>query len=108
MNGPTGPGGARPGTDVLGALRDGRIQGAEARLKAATRLLEGTFYQEMFKAMRNTVPTGGAIASSPGEEMFTGLMDQHVADTAAMQSERGLGRALYRQFARSLTGREEG
>ncbi len=108
MNGATGPGGARPGTDVLGALRDGRIQGGKARLKAATRLLEGTFYQEMFKAMRNTVPTGGAIAPSQGEDIFTGLMDQHVADSAAMQSERGLGRALYRYFARSMTGSEEG
>ena len=88
--------------------RDGRIQGEKARLKAATRLLEGTFYQEMFKAMRGTLPTGGAIAQSQGEEMFTGLMDQHVADSAAMQSERGLGQALYRYFARSVTGTEEG
>lgn len=111
MNGPGGPGGAggpRPAGDVLGALRNGRIQGGEARLRAATRLLEGSFYQEMFKAMRSTLPTGGAIAQSPGEDMFTGLMDQHVADSAAMQSERGLGQALYRHFARSVTGTEEG
>ena len=108
MSGPGAPTGARPGGDVLAALRDGRIKGQEARLKAATRLLEGTFYQEMFKAMRDTVPTGGVIEPSQGEDMFTGLMDQHVADTAAMQSERGLGRALYRYFARSLTGPEEG
>jgi flagellar protein FlgJ len=93
---------------VLGALRDGRIHGERARLQAATRLLEGMFYQEMFKAMRTTVPTEGVTPPSQGEDMFTGLMDQHVADTAAMQSERGLGRALYRQFARSVTGREEG
>jgi flagellar protein FlgJ len=104
VGGPPGPSGG----DVLGALRDGRIQGESARLRAATRLLEGSFYEEMFKAMRSTLPTGGAIETSQGEEIFTGLMDQHVADAAAMQSERGLGEALYRYFARSLTGREEG
>jgi flagellar protein FlgJ len=94
VDGP-GPGGVR---DPLAALRDGRIQGNEARLQAATRLLEGTFYQELFKAMRQTVPEGGALSGGAGEEMFTGLLDQHVSDTAALRSTRGIGQALYRHF----------
>jgi flagellar protein FlgJ len=88
-----------PGRDPLSALREGRIQGPEARLRAATRLLEGTFYQELFKAMRQTVPDGGGPGGGAGEEVFTGLLDQHVADAAAMRAERGLGEALYRRFA---------
>jgi len=86
--------------DPLAALRDGRLQGREARLKAATRLMEGSFYQEMFKAMRRTVPEGGAMDGGAGEEMFTSLMDQHVSDAAALKSDRGLGQALYRYLAR--------
>jgi flagellar protein FlgJ len=92
-----GPGGG-PG-DVLAALRDGRIQGDDARLKAATRLLEGSFYEQLFKAMRETVPEGGAISRGEGEDIFEGLMDQRIAESAAMRAEGGLGEALYRYFA---------
>ena len=101
-SGPGGPGGSV--RDVLGALRDGRVHGHDARLNAATRLLEGTFYQELFKAMRQTVPEGGALSGGAGEEMFTGLMDQHVADAAALKSSRGVGAALYRHFTRGALG----
>ena len=87
--------------DLLTQLRDGRITDPDDRLRAATQLLEGTFYQEMFKAMRGTVPEGGAISGGSGEDMFEGLLDQHIADAAAGQSDRGLGSALYRYFAQA-------
>lgn len=89
------------GKDPLVALRSGRVQGPEARLRSATRLLEGTFYQEMFKAMRQTVPDGGGPGGGQGEEIFTSLMDQHIADAAASRSRNGIGEALYRRFARA-------
>jgi peptidoglycan hydrolase FlgJ len=98
-----GGGGVGPtGRDALTALRDGRIQGDHARLRAATRLLEGSFYQEMFKAMRETVPDGGEFSGGAGEEMFTGMLDQHMSDEAALRSANGLGAALYARFVRSL------
>lgn len=92
---------AGPGRDPLAALRSGRLQEPEARLRAATRLLEGTFYQEMFKAMRRTVPEGGGPGGGQGEEIFTSLMDQHVADAAAARAQGGIGEVLYRRFARA-------
>ncbi len=93
---------AGPGnTDVLADLRRGRIQGEEARLRAATRLLEGFTYQELFKAMRETIPEGGALPGGAGKEIFEALLDQHVAQAAAMGSERGLGSAMYRQFMKA-------
>lgn len=94
--------------DPLAALESGRIDGDKARLRTATRLFEGTFYQELFKAMRSTVPDGGAIPSGQGEDMFTGLLDQHVADVAAGQDMHGPGEALYRYFVRSLPKEGEG
>jgi peptidoglycan hydrolase FlgJ len=99
---PISPIGSRPGADPLAALRSGRIKGGEARLQAAVQLLEGTFYQELFKAMRETVPEGGALSPGSGQEMFEGLMDQHIADAAASTSRAGIGDALYRYFT---TGR---
>ena len=86
-----------PGS-LLRALKDGRIDGNEARLRAATSLLEGTFYQELFKVMRETVPDGG-FGGGAGEEVFSSMLDQHLADEAAGQTERGIGAALYRHFA---------
>ncbi len=92
-----GPITGRRNTDPLSDLRRGRVQGEEA-LRIATRLLEGFTYQEMFKALRRTIPDGGAIPSGTGNEIFQDLLDQHIAQLAAMGSERGLGSALYRQF----------
>lgn len=103
MSGSPGAIGPRQGADILTALRQGRIQGDEERLRATTQLLEGTFYQELFKAMRETVPEGGAIDSGSGSDMFQGLFDQRIADAAAGQSEGGLGDALYRYFASSIS-----
>ena len=74
----------------------------EARLEAASKLLEGSFYQELFKAMRATVPEGGVISGGSGEDVFTGLLDQHISDAAAMRSTRGLGQALYAHFTRGV------
>ena len=71
--GGVGPGGG-PG-DILAALRDGRIEGREKRLEAASRLLEGSFYEQLFKAMRDSVPEGGVIAGGQGQDVFEGLFE---------------------------------
>ena len=92
---------------LLTSLKSGRLQGEEARLKAATSLMESSFYQELFKVMRETVPEGGALGGGAGEDIFAGLLDQHVADAAASQSDRGIGAALYRHFAEVVLGEGE-
>ncbi|MFQ5538160.1 MAG: rod-binding protein [Gemmatimonadota bacterium] len=93
--------------DVLAQLRSGRIRGKAARLRAASRLLEGSFYQELFKVMRATVPEGGVLPSSAGQEMFQALMDEHLAEATAMRSEGGLGDALYAYFTRGKPSAED-
>ena len=84
---------------TLEALKDGKIQGKEARLRAASDLLESSFFQELFKAMRDTVPESGLMDGGGGEDAFTAMMDQHMAEAAAARLERGLGAALYRHLA---------
>lgn len=90
---------------ILDSLRTGRIQGDDARLRAATDALEGTFYQELFKAMRESVPESGLVDGGGGEDAFTAMLDQHLADVQATRSQRGVGEALYRRFTE---GRSEG
>lgn len=73
-----------------------------AKLRTLAHQFEGVFLDQLFQAMRRTVPEGGFIEKAPGEDMFTSLMDEKIADVAAQRMQRGLGEALYRQLARRL------
>jgi peptidoglycan hydrolase FlgJ len=74
----------------------------KARLRKAAAGMEAVFLEQLLKAMRETVPQDGALDSSAGEEMFTGMLDTHLSGVAAARQNRGLGEALYRQLARML------
>ena len=46
------------------------------RLQQQAEELESVFYAQLFQAMRQTVPgEGGLMEPSPGEQMFTGMLD---------------------------------
>ncbi len=67
-------------------------------MKTATQL-EGMFVQQLYKAMRETVPQQeGIVSGGAGEDIFTGLLDQHLAAETPKQWERGIAQALYRQL----------
>ena len=69
------------------------------RLRGVARQLEGVFVEQMYKAMRETVPEGGAVDGGSGEAMFSGMLDQHLATlTPERWDERGLAAAVYRQL----------
>lgn len=75
------------------------------KLRGVARQLEGVFVQELFKAMRETVPTGeGIVSGGAGEDVFTSLMDQHLAAETPKHWQRGLAEAVYRQLSRGLEG----
>ena len=83
------------------AVERGAEQGTENKdeLRLLADQLQGVFIQQLFKAMRDTVPENGSVFGRSGSEMFSGIMDEHLADAAAVQLKRGLGQALYRQLA---------
>lgn len=72
------------------------------QLRKLAHELEGVFVAQLFQAMRRTAPGGGILEPSPGEETFTGMLDDLMARRAAEQSTHGIGEALYRQLARRL------
>lgn len=81
---------------VAGASRAAERSGDDARLRRAAQQLQGVFVQELLKAMRATVPQGeGAVDGGAGEELFTGLMDQHLAVDTPQVWAQGLGDAIH-------------
>jgi len=69
-----------------------------ARLKEQSGKLEGVFVEQLFKAMRETVPQNGAFDGGQGEEIFTGMMDQKLADEVPAQWHRGIASALVKEL----------
>ncbi len=69
-----------------------------ARLKDSAGKLEGVFVEQLFKAMRDTVPKDGLTDGGQGEEIFNGMLDQKFADEVPTQWHRGIASALVREL----------
>lgn len=94
MTAPLGAAGAAPRAHPAAAR-----PADDPRLRQVARQMEGGFVQELYKAMRATVPQGdGIVSGGSAEEMFTGLMDQHLATETPTRWDRGLAEAIYRQL----------
>ena len=73
-----------------------------AKLLGVAKQLEGVFVRQMFAAMRATVPGDGGPEGGAGEEMFTGMMDEHVADSMAMRLDDGIAAHIVQQMRARL------
>jgi len=76
---------------------------SRARLRKASQDLESVFINELFKAMRQTVPDDGLLSQDPGQDLFTGMLDERIAQSYAGQGKTGIGDALYHQLSRRLS-----
>lgn len=78
------------------------------KLRKAAADLEGLFVSQLFRAMRETVPKNeGFTSGGSGEEIFTGLMDEHIAAETPRHWGGGISEALYRQLSRGLPAASE-
>ena len=75
---------------------------AREHLRQVCQQLEAVFMRQLFAAMRAGGDKEGLFGESTSEEMFTAMLDDHLAETAAQKMERGLGEAIYRQLSRQL------
>lgn len=80
----------------------------QKKLRKAAADLEGLFVAQMFKAMRDTVPKDdGIVSGGSGEDIFTGLMDEHLAAETPSHWGGGISEALYRQLSKGLPAASE-
>ena len=68
------------------------------RLRDAASQLEGLFVRQLFAAMRDTVPTGGPLSGGAGEEMFTAMLHEHLADAVPARWDRGIAASVTAAF----------
>jgi len=93
---------SQPRIEATGALSV-RIPGEpDPKLRQAAKQLEGVFVEHLFAAMRETVPEGGLVDGGSGEDIFTSLLDRHLADELASGWERGIGAAVFRQLSAAI------
>ncbi len=91
--------------DAIGGITPppSRAEARHSALKKASEQLEGMFVQQLYKAMRDTVPQQeGIVSGGAGEDIFTGLLDQHLAAETPKHWQTGLSDALYRQLSRGM------
>ena len=72
-----------------------------AELRRMAHALESVFLNQLFQAMRASVPQEASSDGAAGE-LFTGMFDEQIAGMSAQHQSRGLGEALYHQLARRL------
>ena len=77
------------------------------KLKGTAGQLQGLFVQQLFKAMRETVPDEGIVNGGNGGEMFQSMFDEKIAEKAPTQWHHGIGSAILSQLARRLPSAED-
>ncbi len=95
----------RPAAHALGrAARPAANASPGEKLRGSAQQLQGVFVEQLFKAMRTTVPEDGTFSGGQGEELFRGMMDQHLSELVPNQwhGQHSLGETLYRQLARNV------
>ena len=95
--------------DPAASLNAQPAEDKDAKLRKVAKDLEGVFVAELFKAMRETVPQDGLTNGGMGEDIFTSMLDQHLAPQVGDGWQGGVGEALYRQLRGHLdAGSTEG
>lgn len=83
-------------------------EAVDARLRETALQLQGVFVQQLFQAMRETVPSEDALVSGGlGEDIFRGMFDEHLAEAvpASLGDANGLTEAIVRQLRSRLAPR---
>ncbi|MEO8563717.1 MAG: rod-binding protein [bacterium] len=76
----------------------------QEKLRATAQQLQGVFVEQLFKAMRATVPEDGVFSGGQGEEMFRGLLDQRMSESVPEKwtGPHSLGEVIVRQLSLAL------
>lgn len=87
---------------TLAGIRE-RDEAERVQLRKAAEMFEAYFLQLMFREMRRTTfNEQGLFPKSNAERIFTEMLDEEVANTAARGGGIGLADMIYRQMTRDF------
>lgn len=69
-----------------------------AALRESTREFEAIYVNEMYKAMRKTIPESELFTKNMATKMFEEMMDMELARNTAKGDGMGIGLAMYNQM----------
>lgn len=75
------------------------------QLRDSTREFEALFINEMFKAMRRTIPDGGLIEKNISEDILREMMDLEIARQASSGEGLGIAEAMFEQLRHLVENR---
>lgn len=79
------------------------------KLREVAQNFESLFIQTLLKSMRSTIRKSGLIDGGRGEEIFTGLLDQRLAEVTSQRGDGiGLARMIVDGYAKYVRDPEEG
>jgi peptidoglycan hydrolase FlgJ len=67
-------------------------------LRKSCRDFEAIYVQEMYKAMRKTVPDGGIMEKNMANGLYKEMLDMEMAKATAAGKGIGIGEAMYQQM----------
>jgi peptidoglycan hydrolase FlgJ len=77
-------------------------------LRQYTREFEAIYINEMFRAMRRTIPDGGLIEKNMSTEIYEEAIDLELARSASSGRGIGLGEAMFEQLKHLVPGVKSG
>ena len=73
-----------------------------ASLRKSCQQFESVYLEEMFKAMRKSVPDSGVIKKGVATETYQEMLDTEMAKKASTGKGLGIGEAMYQQLHKQL------
>ena len=71
-------------------------------LRKSCREFEAIYINEMYKAMRKTVPDSGLFKKDMSSELYKEMLDMEMAKQTASGKGMGIGEAMYEQLKRQM------
>ncbi len=76
-------------------------------LRRSCRDFEAIYINEMYKAMRKTVPDSGLFEKDMASELYKEMLDMELAKQTASGKGMGVGEAMYDQLKEQLSTKRE-
>lgn len=91
-----------PSSNYTRQLPDPTSARSREQLRESAREMEAIYINDMYKAMRETVPDDGLFGRSSTTKTFEEMLDMELARKTAEGKGTGLGEAIYKQLSKDL------